>query len=488
MTINHQPSTINQLSRYWLLLGVSALAVAGLFSLVLVVARTPQLANLPLFARLFHQALVVHVDLSVLVWFLSIACLMWSLLVQGSRPLIPYLEEAALVAFALGTAAITFSPLDPYGEALMSNYIPVLLSPLFFLGLGLLLCGVGLMLTHVILSIGRKAGVERASYHIKDPSTALRFAQNDIIKFAILSAAIIAAIAIAAFFLSYHQMPRIIDGQQYYELLFWGGGHVLQFVHVQMLMVCWLLLLSALSLRERGGVSQGEGGATGEHLNMLHRPHPDPLPGGEGILYILFSIGLLIALATPLPYLLYEVTSSGHRDFFTRTMTWAGALAPAILGLLILPDIGKKCTKNALCSSLLASILLFLYGGILGGMIQGQNVVIPAHYHGSIVGVTLGFMGAAYLFLPKFGWRDVSSWKLAFWQPIVYGGGQLLHISGLAWSGGYGVLRKTPGGMENLPLDVKAAMGFMGLGGVIAIIGGFMFVIVVARAVWPRRA
>ena len=97
-------------------------------------------------------------------------------------------------------------------------------------------------------------------------------------------------------------------------------------------------------------------------------------------------------------------------------------------------------------------------------------------------------MGVAYLFLPTFGYKDVSNWRMAYWQPVVYGSGQLLHISGLAWSGGYGVLRKTPGGMDALSTGVKAAMGLMGLGGLIAIIGGFMFVIVVGKSVFGKKA
>jgi cytochrome c oxidase subunit 1 len=36
-------------------------------------------------------------------------------------------------------------------------------------------------------------------------------------------------------------------------------------------------------------------------------------------------------------------------------------------------------------------------------MIRGVNVVIPAHYHGSIVGITLAFMGLAYVLLPRLG-------------------------------------------------------------------------------------
>jgi len=455
----------NKLSRYWLLLGVTALAIAGLFSLVLVMARTPTLSSIPLFNDIFHKSLVVHVDLSVLVWFLSIACLMWSLGVQGLRQVFPYLEEAALICCALGTLLIAVSPLDPKGVALMSNYIPVITSPLFFLGLSLLLCGVMLMLVHVILSAGRKAVVEGSYATEKDPSAPLRFAQDDGIKFALYSSVFIALIAVMAFLWSYRQMPPVISGEQYYDLLFWGGGHVLQLLHVQIVMIVWLMLAKALKPEF-----------------YVYKPH----------LYALFAVGVASSFCVPWAYLHYRVDDPGHRLFFTYLMILAGGIAPTILALWILPGLItfrhlRHGDKRALYSALFMSFVLFIYGGVLGALIEGQNVVIPAHYHGSIVGVTLAFMGMAYLLLPQFGWRDVRAWKLAFWQPIVYGGGQLLHISGLAWSGGYGVLRKTPGGLEGVSASVKAAMGLMGVGGLLAIIGGFMFVVVVGKAIIARN-
>ena len=434
--------TPSKISRYWLLLGVTALAIAGLFSLVLVVARTPSLSELPLFSAIFHKSLVVHVDLSVLVWFLSMACLMWSLLASGSKQIFPLLEEAALISFGGGTLFIAISPLDGKGEALMSNYIPVVTSPLFFFGLSLLLCGIVLMLARIFCS--------RWSNDFTRPQ-----------QYAIFSGAVIASIAVMAFVWSYFQLGHHFDAQQYYELLFWGGGHVLQFLHVQIVMLVWLLLAKALK--------------PGFHV---YEPH----------LYILFSIGLVSSLCVPFLYMHYQADDESVRQLFTGLMIMAGGVAPTILALWILPglitfrDLRKGPTR-AIYSTLLMSIILFIYGGVLGALIQGQNVVIPAHYHGSIVGVTLAFMGMAYWMLPSFGYRDVGNWKLAYWQPIIYGGGQLLHISGLAWSGGYGVLRKTPGGMDGLTAGVKAAMGFMGLGGLIAIIGGFMFVIVMWKAI-----
>jgi hypothetical protein len=80
--------------------------------------------------------------------------------------------------------------------------------------------------------------------------------------------------------------------------------------------------------------------------------------------------------------------------------------------------------------------------------------------------------------------------RIAHVQPYVYGGGQLMHILGLAWSGGYGnIQRKTAGaaqGLDNLP--EIAGMALMGLGGLVSIIGGLLFLVVAIRAIWmPGR-
>ena len=51
-----------------------------------------------------------------------------------------------------------------------------------------------------------------------------------------------------------------------------------------------------------------------------------------------------------------------------------------------------------------------------------------------------------------------------------------MHILGLAWSGGYGVKRKTAGAAQELDrLPEVLGMGMMGLGGLISIIGGGLF-------------
>ena len=52
-------------------------------------------------------------------------------------------------------------------------------------------------------------------------------------------------------------------------------------------------------------------------------------------------------------------------------------------------------------------------------------------------------------------------------------------LAGLALAGGYGVLRKTPGG--DIALSAKIYMGMVGGGGLVAIIGGLMFVYICVK-------
>ena len=126
---------------------------------------------------------------------------------------------------------------------------------------------------------------------------------------------------------------------------------------------------------------------------------------------------------------------------------------------------------------------LFTTGGVLGFMISGLDIVIPAHYHGSTVGVTIAFMGLCYYLLPRLGFGKLPP-KLAFWQPIIYCIGQFMHIMGLAWTGGYGVQRKTAGLAQGLDkFSEIAGMGLMGLGGLISVIGGLLFLVVAYKSI-----
>ena len=95
-------------------------------------------------------------------------------------------------------------------------------------------------------------------------------------------------------------------------------------------------------------------------------------------------------------------------------------------------------------------------------------------------------MGVVYVLLPRLGF-PLRNPKMAIWQPIVYSGGQLMHVGGLVWSGGYGVQRKVAGAEQALnSVERVLGMGLMGLGGLISSIGGLLFLIIVLRALSRR--
>jgi hypothetical protein len=212
-------------------------------------------------------------------------------------------------------------------------------------------------------------------------------------------------------------------------------------------------------------------------------------------LTLTFLIIMALPIITvPFLYIAHDIISPGHRLAFTELMKYGG-LSCLPLGLAVLVSLLKAGKPGEefgnegryLRSALLSSLGLFAVGGALGFMISGLDIVIPAHYHGSTVGVTIAFMGLTYYLLPRLGFGAIPV-RMATWQPYLYGGGQLLHIIGLAWSGGYGVQRKTAGLAQGVDrLGEVAGMGLMGLGGLISVIGGLLFLIVCYRSIRGKK-
>ncbi len=437
-----------QLAVGWLWLSVLALLGAGVFSLLLVLSRTPYISQVIPWIDFFHSALVVHVDLSVLVWSLAFGGILWSL---NQRPGKAWLAWTALLLACLGSAIIIMSPFVRDAQPLMSNYVPVLQHPLFFSGLLLFALGFTLLVLNSMIFMA-PVGPWMSG------RGALRFGLN--------AAAISAAMALICFVWSYIQMPDYLLGQSFFELLFWGGGHVLQFTYTLLMLVCWLWLSHAAGLQ---------------------------LPITPRVALVILFVGLACVFVSPLIYLAFPITALEHVELFTWLMRWGGSLATLPLALAVIISLlryGGATQQEWLArSALQCSLFLFGIGGMVGFLISGSNVTIPAHYHGSIVGVTLALMGVCYLLLPQLGY-PLRNMKMAIWQPIVYSGGQLMHVGGLVWSGGYGVQRKVAGAQQGLDsIERVLGMGLMGFGGLVSSIGGLLFLVVVLRAlIRPKQA
>jgi len=445
--LNMPDVQVSQLTTGWLLLSFGALVIGGIFSVLIVLSRTPYFQDIFPWVDFFHTALVVHVDMTVLVWFLGFAGVLWSL---NSSQRCLRCGWAALTLCGAGTAVMALAPFFGAASPLMNNYVPVLQHPLFLSGLFLFGFGFtvlvinGLFFSH---SVGSMMSGEGA------------------LRFGLYTALIAALIAIVVLILSYIDMPVFVTGAYFYELLFWDAGHTIQFVHIQLMLFSWLWMTTI----------------TGIRLRLSPR-----------VALIIFAIGLLPALLTPVFYLMYDLGAAKHKEAISLLMQYGGGLAALPIGLIIVfgfftlkrPHIKPGPEFNAL----VFSMLLFGVGGVIGFMISGSNVTVPAHYHGSIVAVTLAYMGVAFHVIPRLGFRPIKG-RAATWQPVIYGCGQLMHIIGLVLSGGYGVQRKTAGAAQGLvDMERIIGMGIMGLGGLIAVIGGIMFLVIVFKSMWPRKA
>lgn len=430
----------------WLALGLASLIGAGVFSILLVLARTPYLQHLFPVVDFFRVALIAHVDLSVLVWFLALGGVLWSI---NSSERLAGLGWAALALAAAGTLAMGLAPFFGDGLPIMSNYVPVLDDGGFLGGLAVFGGGV-LLLTVRSLAAAPRVGTR------PDGAAALRFGLN--------AAAVSTAVALIALVWSYVALSPDLPRKGYFEVLFWGAGHVIQFTYTLLMLVAWLWLAS-------------ESGAR--------------VPLTPRVAILMFSIALVSVFFTPLIYLSYGITAGEHRRLLTWLMEFGGGLAIVPVTLAVAVGIWRGGAaggvQGPLRAALVSSVVLFGVGGLIGFSIHGSNVRIPAHYHGCIVGVTLALMGVVYLLLPRLGFAPPAA-RLATLQPYLYGFGQLLHIGGLVWSGGYGVQRKVAGGEQVLRSAAEiAGMGLMGLGGLIAVAGGLLFVVVVLQSIWRRK-
>lgn len=432
-------------ARAWLWLGVLALLGSGLFVVLIVLSRTPYVQDIFPYVAFFRTALVVHVDLSVLVWFLAFCGVIWSL---NSQPRGAYWGWLAIAAVSSGAVVMVLAAFAGDARPLMNNYVPVLQQPMFLSGLGLVGAGATVQ---VLRSLFYSRAVSRAA----GGEAALRFGVN--------TSVVAGAMAVLAFAGSFSGMPSRAAGADYYEALFWGSGHVQQFVFTQMMMVVWLWLAHAAGVRA--------------------------LIGPRAVLF-LFAWGMLSLLMTPVVYLVADVGSVLHHELFTWQMAFGGSLASLPIALAVVAGMittRRESGSTALVHGLVWSMVLFGLGGVLGFLIDRSDVTIPAHYHGAIVGVTLAFMAMCYHLLPRLGYLAPGR-RITAWQVNLYGAGQMLHVSGLAWAGAEGIQRKTAGVSQGLDtVERLVAMGVMGVGGAISIIGGVLFLVVMLRCMRRPR-
>lgn len=426
----------NQLTKYvfisWFMLALTALAFSGIYSFFPYALRTPALGKLLNMQELFNVSLMVHVNLGVLVWFLSSSAMLMSIIIKDKFSIISF---TAFITSMIGTVFIIASPFIGESEPIKNDYIPILHNLTFILGISLFLTGI---LLQTILSL--------LSFNKHENNTLKSNCYINSIIFMIATICLIKS----AIELKVISQNRFIDLLEYYQLLFWGAGHILQFCYIQLIVFVWLCLAYQLKSPKSS------------FKNSI----------------LLQWINLALILPSIIIYWLYPLDSPELYNFFTLHMRYFGGVLAIVIAIWVCYTV-KKQPFNLEFITLYSSIFLILSGGVIGYLITGANVTIPAHYHGVILGITVGLMGLFYILLPYMGFQKVNS-KHAIWQILLYTIGQFIHVLALAISGGYGVLRKDPG--TELSIKAKLFMGAMGIGGSIALIGGILFVVLIIRS------
>lgn len=449
VVIGSQSSALNKdsalaLAVPWWLLALLSLGASTLCAVVLVVARTPFLG---FGGEFFRTALVLHVDLAVVVWFLAVAAGIWLMAIPPACCVLSRLAQGGVWLAGAGVLAMLLAPFDGGAVPILANNVPVLDSPSFYLGLVAFLSGVGLAGLAALASL---AGKE---------SAAVDDAGRNFLRLPMVAAIGTFWVAIVVFLLAQLGGGETVslDGR------LWGGGHVLQIVHTLMLMAAWLYL----GREALGQVSFGR-----RSVNAL-------------VAIEMFAVlaDLAIALAFP-------VDSVAYRKGFTDVMRWATWPAPVVLAGYLLLGYARLVKSRRLNLSdcwLIGSVALFGLGCLVGASIRGEMTAVPAHYHGTVGAVTLAYMLWARGSLEHFGLRlrQTVLWR---WQPLIYGLGIGLLVLGLAWGGRLGAPRKAPH-VEEAMLDGAHhfAMGLAGIGGLLATAGAGIFVLWILMAIWKRR-
>jgi cytochrome c oxidase subunit 1 len=432
----------------WAWLAVGALAVAGVFALLLALSRIPGMEKTPLWPiDFFYKGLVIHVVFSLVIWLQGVFAFLVSvatLKLAGDD-----VRAASLGRIGQGLVLVAFPCLfaPAFLEATqpaLTNYIPIIRHSVYDIGLLALALGVLAPVIRLLINLpGRIASA---------PPLAVAMALGG---FVYVLALICFGAATGLLAHSGELASR--------EELFWGGGHVLQFVYAALMVTNWWILAR---------MSLGESAVDNR--------------------VFLASIGLiaLIAIAAPAFYAIFAPFSDHQREAF-RFLQF-GIAAPTLifavsLGARALRLSGPWPWRDPAFFALAMSLALFALGGVMGFLIDGSDTRTPAHYHAVITAVSVSSAGMLLTYGLKELGKPPAPPRATRLLLGLYGGGQFVASIAMFVAGGYGALRKTPSGAGSLDTVAAAGMAVHGIASIFTILGGATFVIIAIRALWRTR-
>ena len=470
---------------------VLSLATGGILALLIALTRWEAVQLLP--PELYYRFVSAHGTLMLVFWivFFEVAVLLF-----GGTILINYRLKGVRFAWtysilmAVGALITTVTALSGEANNMFTAYPPLTNHPAFYLGILLFavgaLCGSG----HFVVQVwsARREGVVTGPLPL--------------VVYALLAAAIIAIWTLLHGALAY--APALLQSLGLIELdaavyrtLFWGFGHGAQQINLVAMVASWY----ALATLTTGARPVNEGLSRlafvlyliGINMGSMHHLLVDPGVGMHARIintsYFMYAalLGSLIhAFSVPAAI----ETAQRARGYTKGLFGWlrhAPWREPGFAALMI----------SLVGFGFIAGVSGVLMGTMQLNMLIHNTLFVVGHFHATVVlGTTMAFMGLSFYVVPLVVKRDLAFLNLARWQPYVYGAGLVTMIAGLMIAGKLGAARRTwdaSASLGVLSVDTLSsplmtfANTLIGIGAIIAVTGGIMYVSIMVMTVFFGR-
>ena len=467
------------------------LLLGGILAIGVVLTRWPAVHWLE--AATFYQVLTAHGLDMLIYWiiFFEIAVLYFcSSTLLRCRIATPRIAWFAFALMLIGAVVNNIAVYQGGSSVMMTSYVPMMAAPSFYLGLILFAVGalIGCFVFFGTLVIARRDKTYQGSVPL--------------VTFGAVVAAIIAVFTIVSGAIilipTYLQSIGFVEHVDplMYRMIWWAFGHSSQQINVSAHISIWYLVAAVVF------------GA---------RPMSERVSRGAFLLYILF-----LQLASAHHLLADPGVSTEWKIVNTSYFMYFAVLASMIHGLTIpgameVAQRQKGYTKglfewlrkapwgNPVFSGVFISIVGFGFLGGISGVMMGteqlnmiihNTIYVPGHFHATVVvGTTLSFMALTYYLIPVLFKREMIAPTLAKWQPYLFGLSMYFFCLVMMGAGTLGVSRRHwDMAFDGSPLAYEwpgaayMMMGLVGIGGVVAIIGGAIYIyITVGSLLWGKR-
>jgi cytochrome c oxidase subunit 1 len=471
-----------KLMRWNAVAGVLALLVGGIMALGVILTRWPSVKLLP--ADQFYLVLTAHGVDMLLVWiiYFEMAVLYFaSSTLLRCRLATPKIAWLGFWLMTIGAVMGNYAVLAGESSVMFTSYVPMQASPWFYLGLILFAVGalIGCFVFLGTLVVAKNEGTYEGSIPL--------------VTFGALTACIIAVFTIASG--AAILIPTLLWSvgiinevdPLMYRVIWWGMGHSSQQINVSAHVSIWYAI-AAIAL-----------GA---------KPLSEKVSRFAFLLYILF-----LQLASAHHLLSDPGLGSEWKVLNTSYFMYFAVMASMIHGFTVPGAIEaaqrKKGYNNGLFewlrkapwgnpafSGMFISLVSFGFIGGISGVVLGTEQInmlmhntfyVPGHFHATVVsGTTLAFMALTFFLVPVLFKRELIMPKMCALQPYVFGISMAVLTLVMMGAGTLGVSRRhwdmafagAPFQYE-WPGAAYLMMGLTGIFGVIAIIGGAMFILLI---------